>query len=583
MSHMLAEIEIKNFRSIKDAKFTLSDYTPLVGYNNAGKSNIIRAIGWLLNKSVLTENDFNKKNNSIEVSGVIGGITTELLDNIGDIHRKKIEPYINNEKLCIRRCQANPNVVAKDIVLEVLNPANGVWSKNPGGIDNAISVLFPEPIKIQAMQDVQSDISANKTSSTIGQILKEIIIKVKEKHKTSIESALDGILNMFSCNGNNRVQEFKDHETGINDKLKDFFPELSAKLHIPTPMIDDLFKACTLKIFDGTNHNDANYLGHGSVRAIQMALLCYLSDVINNSTAPGRKTLLLIDEPELYLHPQAIEKVRLALKSLSRGNFQVVFSTHSAIFIPPSDAINTLIVRKNTEKGTYALKTGRAASAAIGDAPHQAGHLFNLLNGSEILFTEKVIIGEGKSEILLPYIFEKTKGKTFLASGIGFVRTDGVSNYLKTRNILKEMGVGVKFIADIDFIFNNSKELDIETTPQYMQCITKLQSMAAQEPNKINLNGNRAQKCAGGYTAAEVYELLANQEPTNIQALHDKIKADFDIWVWTKGALEKHLNIPKDESTRIGKRQELMDGKDLAMVFPNLCPQVNKLMDWIEQ
>ena len=44
--HIISYIEVKNFRSIFEQKFNLSSYTPLIGYNNAGKSNIIQAIKW---------------------------------------------------------------------------------------------------------------------------------------------------------------------------------------------------------------------------------------------------------------------------------------------------------------------------------------------------------------------------------------------------------------------------------------------------------------------------------------------------------------------------------------------------------
>ena len=40
----IKQIEIHNFRSIKSAKFNLNDYSLLIGENNAGKSNVFRAL-----------------------------------------------------------------------------------------------------------------------------------------------------------------------------------------------------------------------------------------------------------------------------------------------------------------------------------------------------------------------------------------------------------------------------------------------------------------------------------------------------------------------------------------------------------
>ena len=59
MSHLLAEIKIENYKSVLSEVFELSAYTPLIGYNNAGKSNILSAIKWLLRRTSLQINDFN--------------------------------------------------------------------------------------------------------------------------------------------------------------------------------------------------------------------------------------------------------------------------------------------------------------------------------------------------------------------------------------------------------------------------------------------------------------------------------------------------------------------------------------------
>ena len=62
---------------------------------------------------------------------------------------------------------------------------------------------------------------------------------------------------------------------------------------------------------------DVSALGHGAQRSIQMALVRHLADIKRDSGEQASNTILLIDEPELYLHPQAIEVLRDALKTLS--------------------------------------------------------------------------------------------------------------------------------------------------------------------------------------------------------------------------------------------------------------------------
>ena len=67
----LSEVVIQNFCSCEAVTVPLSDFNPIVGYNNSGKSNILRAINWLLKKSVLPSHMFNKADEAVIVEGVI--------------------------------------------------------------------------------------------------------------------------------------------------------------------------------------------------------------------------------------------------------------------------------------------------------------------------------------------------------------------------------------------------------------------------------------------------------------------------------------------------------------------------------
>lgn len=55
--------------------------------------------------------------------------------------------------------------------------------KNPGGIDGAISNLFPEPIHIPAMSDAVEDATKNKAGTTIAKILAAIVSEIKKNMK----------------------------------------------------------------------------------------------------------------------------------------------------------------------------------------------------------------------------------------------------------------------------------------------------------------------------------------------------------------------------------------------------------------
>lgn len=401
MGHIISKIQISNFKSIIDHEFELSKFTPLVGYNNAGKSNILEAIKWVLRKTSLTASCFNDINQPIVISASIEGISTEILDNIDQSHRARIEPFLNNETITIKRIQTTPGQSVAQIQLQVLDPNDNLtWQNNPTGIDNAIKDLFPEPIQIGAMENSEEDISKSSSTSTIGKLLAEIIGPIELQYGQQVNDALNGLKEILDVEGVNRAPELETFDQEINAKLDAFFPDIRVKVHIPTPELKEVFKKGTIKIYENLfpNAKDVNSLGHGAQRSIQMTLIRHLADLKLAQQINRTTTLLLIDEPELYLHPQAIEILRNSLTILSNQGYQVIFSTHSPFMITQKDVGNTILVRKNDTQGTYKQTTLKSVIPTIeSQAQHQLTLLYSLSNSSNILFSEKVIIAEGKT------------------------------------------------------------------------------------------------------------------------------------------------------------------------------------------
>ena len=79
MKHHISNISILNFKSIKNQSFDLSSYTPLVGYNNAGKTNLLEAIKWVLRKSSLPEASFNNVQEKVSMIATINGIDGDFV------------------------------------------------------------------------------------------------------------------------------------------------------------------------------------------------------------------------------------------------------------------------------------------------------------------------------------------------------------------------------------------------------------------------------------------------------------------------------------------------------------------------
>lgn len=162
--HRLSHLVIKNFRACREVSLPLEGYTPLVGQNNAGKSTILQAIGWVLKPGALTTADFLDAEQPVEIVACIDGIDEEVLARIPEEkHRQAIEPYCREGRLWIRAVATGPS--AKAITKEVWDitqcpdaslPSH--WRAYPTGLPQAVSALLPEPLVIQAMHDIGEDL-----------------------------------------------------------------------------------------------------------------------------------------------------------------------------------------------------------------------------------------------------------------------------------------------------------------------------------------------------------------------------------------------------------------------------------------
>ncbi|MDC7242393.1 MAG: AAA family ATPase [Sphaerochaetaceae bacterium] len=551
--HKIDWIRIKNFRSCSDVKVSLEAFSPIVGYNNAGKSNILKAIKWLLRPTGLQEIDFNDKNEKITVTAKISGISIDLLDNIGETHKTNIEPFIIEECLYVRVEQRSPGgakglrKLYVSLGGESEDDEEWEWSPNPNGIQEALNNIFPEPIYVQSMDNATDDVSKFKTTSTIGKLLQILSKKIEEEQHELID-AFETISKKLNFDGEQRLDHLSEFDEIASQRVQDFFPGLELTIHIPTPTLSKLFTDGTVKIKEnGREAADVDSLGHGAQRSIQMALIRLLAEV-QTDISEGQTTLLIIDEPELYLHPQAIELIRDALKTLSTLNYQIVFSTHSSLLVRQEDVPYTSIVRKN--ENTFVIeRISEAICSVIEGNLNQARILFEIENMNQILFADRVLIAEGKTErAVLPFLFDSFN-RSLTNKKTALVISEGCSGIHKMGSILDKIGIPYKALVDLDHVFTTAVNANLidEDDTDLVEAIRLLGESATR--NGFDLEGNLP-KSTNGRKAYIAYELFADEDEAKIVItnLHTKMK-EKNYWLWEKGAIEQHLSL---ESKRTG-------------------------------
>jgi len=558
--HRLRDVRIHNFRSCRDVSLTLGDCTPVVGYNNAGKSNLLDALAWFVAPSSLRESDFHDLESPVAVAATIRGLGDEILDRLDGKHRSKIEPLIDDGTLALQRIQYEPGVSAKQIKLQVPDQveADGsiaTWKDQPGGIPEALKALFPEPITIGAMEDAAEDATKAKNTSTIGKLLAEFTGPVEANHGDQLQQALAALTDKLTADGAQRAAELGRFDREATAALRPFFPGIQLHLDIPVPTVRDLFGKGTIKVSERGREEairDFTALGHGAQRSIQMALIRYLADVRAGEQNSAQRRLLLIEEPELFLHPQAIEQVRTALDSLAERGYQVVYATHSPVMVGRAAAARTRIIRKHADTAeTRIMPTAEEALAHRNpETDKRLLALYALENASKWLFSNRVLITEGATERqLVPALYEAVTGRKTTDDGLAVIDVGGADAIPETLAVLDDVGVDARGLVDLDFAVNKGVRSGLLTEDD-PDLLSYRQQMQARD-------GRSAQDAR---KAATVRAWASTPEAVPVvESLFAKL-GRHRIWVWTGGDIEHHVGLAdrtKDITTWVAFKKRL--------------------------
>lgn len=164
-----------------------------------------------------------------------------------------------------------------------------------------------------------------------------------------------------------------------------------------------------------------------------------------------RNALIIVDEPELHLHPRWQSALFALFEKLAKttGN-QFVLATHSPTFISPASIQYVSRVFSENQKSDIV----RLNSTALPNAKH----LFNVVNtqnNERVFFTDKVVLVEGLSDRI---VFERILGIVAKQHGIQgipsleVVSVGGKGLFSAYQKLLEACHVKWVVIADLDYI-----------------------------------------------------------------------------------------------------------------------------------
>ncbi len=298
------------------------------------------------------------------------------------------------------------------------------------GAKNVAKGIFGDVYVIPSVKKAVDDLAV-KGNTVFNELYSRIINKMSET-STEFREAKDkivsliGILNKTTEDGTENTQrppELTSFEESLQEELTAWSTTIDVE--ISPPDIDELFRVgTTVWVNDGIK-TDISRKGQGLQRALIFALVRALAKILkgeriaqeaqtgteeptqaSSSRKSSKSTYFVIEEPELYLHPQAQRELYDSLIELSRGNNQVILCTHSSSFINLDQYKSICCIRKDSlDRGTTAFQCCDELFADDDDK-----RKFNLSywinpDRSEMFFARKVILVEGPTDkTVIPHL-----------------------------------------------------------------------------------------------------------------------------------------------------------------------------------
>jgi len=476
---MIRTVRIINYRSIQDLELHPSRLCALVGENNAGKTNILRALRTALGKDWLSVRDFDA----------------------GDFHRhetdRDIRIEIEFDPPPTHRAFAKADPVEVPVLRYTLTRykrASATARKGdlrlvqePLGRDrNPINVLAEAPRKgerpkYQRLTSIPADVKTQVPAIYVGpdrrldahlptarySLLRRLLQDVLEAMERATIATADGLQRpvaevfqekLADALAVLRISEFVELEQLIRQHALEnlgYDPKQDANsflVELGLREAWDFFKSLRLLVRDHGVPIDSLDIGDGA----QNALIIAIFQVYERMKKAG--AIFLIEEPELHLHPHKAKFFYDTLRRLSTTN-QVIYATHSPYFVTIPFFDEVRVVYRDGEGRTAV----REPQIPVDQARREK--LIKELDPerNELFFARHVILVEGDTEKLALPAYAKRLGIDLNRGGVSIVEVGGKKSLPMFIQIVRALGIGLTVVFDKDSKdFRESKEKEEE-------------------------------------------------------------------------------------------------------------------------
>lgn len=360
----IRRVSIENFRSIESLDMEFSTFNALVGANNSGKSNILRALNVILGETWPSRPFSDKDYFQHDLTRTI---------HIQVFFRAPLlcDPDVEGFWLrCVAR--QSPEFFAID--------ANGHECTWPNGSPKRVSAVMREEVALLYLgldREAETQLRSNQWT-LYGKLLRRIEAAIPAATKgtftADVSNAYQTHLQPSLIAAQAIMDDIVRRQTGLNIQLS---------LQIINPI--EVLKNVRPSVVEAGMSIDPEEAGAGVQSAIALGVAKAYADIVRNPV------VLAMEEPELYLHPHGCRHFYRLLQEFSQGGLQVIYSTHERSFVNVGDFDSVHIVRKvgmQTE-----VTSGRTLNIQGRDRLKMQSRFNDKVN--EVFFSTAVVLVEG--------------------------------------------------------------------------------------------------------------------------------------------------------------------------------------------
>lgn len=398
----IARIRIQNYRSIKDCTLHPGDLCALIGGNNTGKSNILRAINlvlgerWPSSNSIDDRDYFQYKTDEDIAISVWFDETQEVHGDIGKpgtVHgiQFRVSRY---KRASGKHVKGDPKVEFLcidengDVVTVLRRP-------------NANAKPYPQPARVtspirESVPAVFIDVDRSSTYHLSGaprSILGRLLTKVSKAFKSDKDAYGEFRQRFEAAREILRTDEFVELESTVVEQLKAHTGLDNVDVFLDEVDPINVYRTFSVLFQDEmTKHPvDAERMGSGIQSAVVISLLQAYREISKENA------VLLFEEPELFLHAHGRRHLFRLLTELKQAGTQVIYTTHSQDLVDLEQLDFVHLVNNTKDDGTMAhIPDDSILPKDWRERLRIAKHFGGSRN--EVFFADSVVLVEGVTE-----------------------------------------------------------------------------------------------------------------------------------------------------------------------------------------